>query len=189
MSYPQRGFTLIELMVTLAVLAIVIAMAVPSFNTQIQNSRAEAMGDEFISALTFARTEAVKRAGRVSLCATTNGTDCNTIDWSEGWIVFQDFAAADNAAPLTISGTGVRNILRWWDELEGGIEITVKSDGNNAEFIRFTSLGALARLTNPPTTMVAEVKHEHCSGDNVRQVTVGLSGMVSVTNIACPPAP
>jgi len=180
----NKGFTLIELLVTVTVLAIVVAIAIPSFNTQMQNSRTEALGEELISTLAYARTEAVKRAGRVTVCPSTNGTECNTPLWENGWIVFVDYAANDAAAPLTVSG-GQSVILRRWNAITGGIRVAVESGGNSEDFIRFTSLGALARWQNPPTPVVIDVRLDECTGLNVRQLTIGISGMVNARNIDC----
>lgn len=179
-----NGFTLIELMVTLAVLAIVITVAIPGFNDLIRNNRTDALSEEFVSALNFARLEAVKRTGRVSLCASDDGEDCNNADWTKGWIVFVDYANAENAAPLTVQG-GQRNILKRWNKAAVGSEIAVKSNNNAVNFIRFTGLGTLARVNNPPTPVVIDAKLQGCKGDRARQLTVGLSGMVHVAKTNC----
>src|SRR5690349_2794787 len=95
MFKKQKAFTLIELLTTL----VVIGVAVPSFNSQILNSKSAALGDDFASALNLVRAEAVKRANRVSLCASVDGSTCstNTNDWTNGFIAVVDRATTDNA--------------------------------------------------------------------------------------------
>jgi len=90
----SAGFTLIELMVTVAVIAILSAVAVPAMTGLINHSRISGLTGEVVSAIQLARSEAVRRNARVTLCPSTDGTTCaNSTDWT-GWIVL----ARDNTA-------------------------------------------------------------------------------------------
>lgn len=84
------GFTLSELLVTIAVLSILLSVAAPSFETLITNNRLIAQGTDLMSTLSFARSEAAKRATPVTVCRSTNGVQCtqNGTGWDIGWIVF-----------------------------------------------------------------------------------------------------
>jgi type IV fimbrial biogenesis protein FimT len=89
----ELGFTLIELMVTIAIAAIVMGLAIPSFNTAIKNNRLTAVTNDFITTLNFARSEAVKRGQRITICKSSDGATCvinTTSDWSQGWMVFNN---------------------------------------------------------------------------------------------------
>jgi type IV fimbrial biogenesis protein FimT len=88
-----KGFTLIELMVTLAVAAIIMTVAVPSFNNLIRNNRLTVQNNELVSTLLVARSEAVKRSTTVTVCASSDQATCDTSNWESGWIVFADFNA------------------------------------------------------------------------------------------------
>lgn len=82
------GFSLIELMVTIVVLAIVLAMAVPAFAALINSNRLVAQANELVASLQLARSEAVRRNAKVVLCPSSDGSSCAGTDaaWS-GWIV------------------------------------------------------------------------------------------------------
>ena len=103
----HSGFTLLELMVTVAVAALLLAIGVPTFQSMVRNNRIAAHTNDFMSSLNLARSEANKRGRRVVLCksdktdniaACTAANNCcttSTGNWEQGWIVFVD---ADNNA-------------------------------------------------------------------------------------------
>ncbi|MGC4397348.1 GspH/FimT family pseudopilin [Hydrogenophaga sp. T2] len=109
---PQRGFTLIELMVGITILAILLAIAVPSFRGSMASSRVTSSTNEIVSALALARSEAIRRGTRISVCKSTNGTGCAAAGgWEQGWIVFVDTNrpggdAAVNAGDVVLTRTG-----------------------------------------------------------------------------------
>ncbi len=89
-----NGFTLIELMVVLAVLGIVLSLAIPSLNAFVSRSQSSALASEFAAAVMQARMEAITRNGCVTICQSTNTTSgapsCASSgdDWHRGWISF-----------------------------------------------------------------------------------------------------
>lgn len=97
------GFTLIELIVTIAVAAILLGVAVPSFQETIKNNRMAANVNEFIAALNLARSEAIKRGVPVTVCKGNAAACNNAARWDDGWIVFADGAGA---AGTVNAGTG-----------------------------------------------------------------------------------
>ena len=93
----QNGFTLVELMTTLAIVVIVMTVGIPSFATLIQNNRMTATINDFVTDLNLARSEAIKRGTRVTVCKSNDGQSCTDDgDWSQGWLIFVD-NAAENA--------------------------------------------------------------------------------------------
>ena len=87
---PHKGFTLIELMVTISVAAILLTIAVPNFRTFVLNNRITGQANDMMTALNYARSEAIKRGLPVSMCAGTAAACTGLTDWSTGWIVFAD---------------------------------------------------------------------------------------------------
>jgi len=85
------GYTLIELLVAVAILVIMTTIAIPGMSAQIQNSRANAAVFKMFTTLSLARSESVKRGYRVGLCPSDDGISCkNTYQWQDGWILFAD---------------------------------------------------------------------------------------------------
>lgn len=87
----KYGFTLIEILVTLAVVAVLIAIASPTLRTTIQNNRIVTLTNDLMSDINYARTEAIKRTKdtqTAGLCMSTNGTACDGASWQAGRIVF-----------------------------------------------------------------------------------------------------
>lgn len=85
----MRGFTLTELMITLAIAAIVMTLGVPSFTDMIKNNRVISQTNNFVTALNIARSEAIKRGTSVTLCSSSSQTSCGG-GWHNGWIIFID---------------------------------------------------------------------------------------------------
>ena len=107
----QQGFTLFELIITLAIAAIVVGMAAPSFSNMIQDNRLSGQSLDLVAALNLARSEAIKRRVQVTLCKSANEQNCtNAGDWGQGWIVFVESISVnqvrDNNEPiLRVHGT------------------------------------------------------------------------------------
>ncbi|HET7307057.1 MAG TPA: GspH/FimT family pseudopilin [Gammaproteobacteria bacterium] len=89
MTGRNKGFTLIELMVTIAIAAILVTAGVPAFNQFVQENRMAAQVNSLVHALNIARSEAVSENTTTVVCASSDQVNCTT-DWNKGWIVFAD---------------------------------------------------------------------------------------------------
>lgn len=142
----QKGFTLPELMMTVAIAAVFMAIAMPYIGDFIKNNRLRHRSSEFIDSLSLARSEAATRNTTVVVCQTKDPTDaaavCDNGDWKTGWIVFvnvaDEYPPTKDAADL-ILGTGAPI---------ADPALTMKVTGDLASgFIAFRSNGR--RLVDP----------------------------------------
>jgi type IV fimbrial biogenesis protein FimT len=94
-----RGFTLVELMVTVAIVAILLSIGAPQLRNFLQRQQVNADVDSLTVAIQLARSEALKRSGRVSICplSSPDAKTCvvaATSNWTNGWMVYIDYGAA-----------------------------------------------------------------------------------------------
>ncbi|MCM2312001.1 MAG: GspH/FimT family pseudopilin [Steroidobacteraceae bacterium] len=122
MKARQTGFTLIELMFTVILMAVLLGLGIPNFRDFIRNSRMTSQANDLLTGITLARSEAIKRRAPVTLCSGASPT-CDSGDFTTGWFVFVD----DN-------GNGARNdpeeILREHAAMPDPLTVTVKETGD-----------------------------------------------------------
>lgn len=183
----QKAFTLIELLVTVTVVGVLIVVGVPNFKDQLFNNKALALGEDFSTRLNQARYEAVKRSARVTLCASSNSataTPTCTGDWKDGYIVFVDQATSDIASGPVLGSTPT--IIQAYAKADPKAVIDVKNDTTAVTFIRFTSNGTLARISNSANPVIINAYLTGCKGTNNNKITLGLSGSISAKRLDCP---
>lgn len=149
----QAGFTLLELIITLAISAILIGLAVPSLQSFMGDSEMTSTSNEFVYSLQTARSEAIKRAGPVGLCPSAqplaDDPTCSATSYANGWIVFFD---AD--------GNGQRNAA----------EALIQQSEARSPAFTFT-----------PDTALAERVYFGESGTSTNPVGIPLSGDIDIS--------
>jgi prepilin-type N-terminal cleavage/methylation domain-containing protein len=113
MIYRHAGFTVLELMITVALIAVLSVIAAPSLRDLIKNGRMTSQANDLMTDLAIARGEAVKRGVRTAICTSSNGTACTATPWNQGWIIFADhgpekggtFGVVDSGIPAPDTDT------------------------------------------------------------------------------------
>ena len=176
-----KGFTLVELVVTIAVGGLILSAAVPAFREMILASRTTAMVNDFVGSLTLARSEALKRNERVTVCKSADGLSCTTAGtWDQGWIVFND---PNGDAAVT---TGEDILFARLDTVQG-----VDASGGTGDLKYYVSYIAngTSRMTDGS---IQSGNIQFCRnprpGDSSknRTLTVSVTGRPSIANGGCP---
>lgn len=164
MDRVQKGFTLIELMVAVSIAAILLTLAVPSFDGVILSSRLSSFANSFVAAAQVARGEALKRNAPVRLCRSANGTSCATAGgWQQGWIVFAD---TNNNGTVDAGET----IIQIQQAITTGYQLT-----GDTYSIAFQSLGDVSPSANLVVCRAAPL------GSQERRITISAIGRTAVT--------
>jgi type IV fimbrial biogenesis protein FimT len=136
--YLQRGFTVIELIVTVALVAILLTFGVPSFSSTIEQNKLSTQVNDLISTLQYARSESVKTGKRITVCKSNNGTACvnAAAGYESGWIVFVDNAPSDGAL------SAGELLLKVHDPLDSNL--TLRGNNRFVNFISYLPDGGIA---------------------------------------------
>jgi len=116
----NRGITLVELIITLSIAAILLAIAAPSFSDIVRNNKMTTQLNELAASLNLARSEAIKRSSYVTVCKSNDSASCGG-DWKNGWIVFPDL---DNSGTVNNAET----VLRVYVPPKNGAQLTSTID-------------------------------------------------------------
>lgn len=112
----KKGFSLVELMIVISIVSILASLALPSFESFLRKRQMVGASDLFYTSLYLARTEAVKRNSTVTICKSSDATNCGG-SWSEGWLMFEDTnnnGNLDDGEVLITSGSPINGYLLTW---------------------------------------------------------------------------
>lgn len=176
--------TLVELLITIVILSILLALGVPGLQDFIKNNRVTAQANDLIVAVQLARSEAVKRGTRGVICASDDEATCSgSDDWSTGWIVYSDIDQ-DGNLDLDANGDGVEDCVN--DDCiirtRGALTKTTL-DGAGENTIGFLPNGLVYSVAPYTLTLTAD----NCQKSQVRTITVTRRGHTNVTKQDCTP--
>lgn len=152
---------MMELLLAIAILAIVTVAALPSFTQVIQNNRLSSQTNELVTAMQYARSEALKRSRGVTVCSSDDGQGCGG-EWSDGWIVIADLGGADE------------ELLRVW-----------ASPGEDFQFNPASGTIEFQRTGFADAVYSVDLDLDYCSGDNARRINVERTGRVGSERVEC----
>ncbi|SEQ15271.1 type IV fimbrial biogenesis protein FimT [Ectothiorhodospira magna] len=168
----ESGLTLIELLVTLAVAAVLFGIVAPGFAGMLREQQLITTTNTFISALNMARWEAIKRGHHVLVCPSTDGERCQAVSYGEGWLVgvvmdpSQGFAEPDD-------------IIRRFGAVPPAV--TIEVNGAMAQYIGYRNDGQTRRLND--ALLMGSVRV--CTEDGGRRIVISRTGRARVETDSC----
>ncbi|MCG5501635.1 GspH/FimT family protein [Ectothiorhodospira lacustris] len=169
----EYGLTLTELLITLAVAAVLATVAIPGFAGMAREQRLITTTNTFISALHTARWEAVKRGHHALLCPSTDGLRCASASYAEGWIV--GVVEHPATGPVIQPDT----VIRHFDSVPASV--TIHANGTMGEYIAYRNDGQTRRLNG--ALQMGSVWL--CHGEVGRRIVISRTGRARVEAAAC----
>jgi type IV fimbrial biogenesis protein FimT len=175
MKSRSQGTTLMELMTALAVVGIMVGIAVPSFRFLTADARASAFNNDLVSALHFARSEALQRSSMVAVCASSTQTTCTgSSTWGSGWIAYEDRNGNGTFENAT------EPVLRVWTPASSGVAVSVSDNTVTRVTYNAMGMGTLA------ATVQFTFLPAGCTGNRRGRTEVLMTGAVRSFKVACP---
>ncbi len=174
-----EGVGLLELLVTVVVMVVLLNMAIPNFWSFIQSNRITGETNTLVTAVNYARSEAVKRGEIVSICASNGESGCGD-DWANGWLVFLN--------PDGGANPGGDDVLREWDGIASALSLAMDTQGAHQQSrLDFDGLGAVDVDSLDSFTYRWHLQPVDCDAGAPLRRTVDVSnvGRVQVLNQSC----
>lgn len=166
--HEDRGFTLVELMVTMAIMAVLVTIAAPSMSTMIESAKLSSASNGLLSHLRLARSEAIKRNSRVVLCKSSDGIGCSSAGgWEQGWMVFHD-----------VNNNGTRDGTEMIIERELPLAASLRLTGNLnvARYVSYSPSGATKLVGGGFQAGTLTFCQRSAEGGEARQIILNAAG-------------
>ena len=158
------GFTLLELMITLTVAAILTVIALPSFRTYVLNVRRDSLVDSLVASLNYTRNQALNLDQNTSLCAGVSAPACSTSTWIQGWVVV--------TAPANAS-----TVLLTTHTIPASSTVPELHALNETSNFTFNGNGLVSSLTAPETLVVCDSR----GASSARAVEINVAGYIQAS--------
>lgn len=167
-SAPKRhsGFTVVELLTTVVIVGVLIGVGVPALSAMARDARLTSFTNELHVAISLARSEAIRRGQRVTLCVSRDGLQCaNDTGWESGWVMFPD-----------TDGDIVRDanemLIRSRGPADAGL--IARGNGTLARYVSYVPSGATRSVTGALQMGTLKV----CNDDRQRSLIINAAGRV-----------
>lgn len=165
-----HGFTLVELIITLTIAAILLGLAAPQMSGFVGSSRLTSQVNDLMADINVARSEAIKRNTTTGICASISGTSCTTGgDWANGWLVY---ANASGGNPFAV--------VRAHEALSGSNTLGLLINAAPADALLFNSSGLSASGTNPTKFTLCDSRLQKS-----RVVDIATTGRPAIAEGSC----
>ena len=172
----MQGFTLVELMVVIAILGILLGTAAPWAATVADSMRLSSQANLYLASLHLARSEAIKRNSRVTLCKSTDGLNCAEIGgWQQGWIIFHDAnnnAVKDSAEVVVHQAPALPASFR------------LVGNPNVARYVSFRATGGTHLVSGAFQAGKLTLCRQSASGGEARDIFINSAGRARVQKVA-----
>jgi len=170
-GHPAHGYSLVELMVVLALASIVMSLGLPAMTGMLSTQRAASLSAAFLNSLNLARAEAIKRNARAVLCKSANGLSCSASGgWEQGWIVFHDVnnnAALDADEALILQQAAASGL-----SLTGNFSV--------ADYVSYSASGSAKLLSGAFQAGTFTLCLSPASDPDVRQIVLSKTGRARI---------
>lgn len=165
--FLRSGFSLIELMVTIAIVSILLTLGVPSFSAVLRNITLTTQANNFVAAINLARSEAIRRNTAVTLSATASNITQH--HWESGWQIWVD----SNGNGTLDNG----ELLRLFPDMGSGTLVS------NTSLLHFSGNGFLDGRQQ--VTLVFSLQPPDCAAEPARDIMITPAGRPSIQETSC----
>jgi type IV fimbrial biogenesis protein FimT len=173
-TVAQTGFTLMELLMTIAIAAIVATIGIPSFQYVTNSNRVSSEVNGLLGDLQFARGEAIKEGQPVTVCMSKGGTTCDTTGnaWNSGWIVYSNptGTGSNTTTPAAGSILRIQNTFTSTDTFTAAPAYSAITYNREGYAIGITN-GTLISLRIPTATTAQAAAWTRCLSVNLNGMT------------------
>ncbi len=185
-----QGFTLLELLVVIAIIGILMGIAIPSFRDMLNSSTLTTQTNQLVTALHLARSEAVKRGVRVTVCKSANPGDAspvcsNSASWQEGLVVFVDNTQISTNVLGVIDGVApdpVDEVVRVFGPFPGS---TLTASADFARAVSYLPSGLSKGINSSGSASDSDGDFSFCLAGKGRRISISTTGRIS-TSVSSP---